>query len=58
MTDNEKTIARERDTLKGLVEHYESVLDAMQGHTFFCQDGEGVLRRWYAPKKIKANQSN
>lgn len=22
----------------------------MQGHSFFCQDSEGALRRWYSPE--------
>lgn len=25
-------------------------IEAMQGHTFFCQDDEGFLRRWYPPE--------
>ncbi|KAF0674469.1 hypothetical protein [Profundibacterium mesophilum] len=32
------------------IERLRQALDAMQGHTFFCQDAEGALRRWYPPQ--------
>ena len=29
---------------------YRSLIDSLQGKTFFVQDEEGVLRRWVPPK--------
>lgn len=31
------------------IERLRRSVAAMQGHTFFCQDQDGVLRRWYPP---------
>lgn len=31
------------------IERLRNVLSEMQGHTFFCQDPDGVLRRWHPP---------
>jgi hypothetical protein len=31
------------------IERLRKPLLEMQGHTFFCQDAEGALRRWYPP---------
>ncbi len=28
----------------------KNAVDAMQGHTFYCEDGEGLLRRWTPPR--------
>lgn len=33
------------------IERLRQSINAMQGHTFFCQDPEGVLRRWYPPQE-------
>ena len=27
-----------------------NAIESMQGHTFYCEDDEGVLRRWYPPR--------
>jgi len=29
---------------------YHSAITEMQGKTFYCEDGDGVLRRWYPPR--------
>jgi hypothetical protein len=44
-TESAKTMADCRNEVQRL----RAVIDAMQGHTFFCQDAEGFLRRWYPP---------
>jgi hypothetical protein len=31
------------------IERLQKAVAAMQGHTFFCQDPDGFLRRWYPP---------
>lgn len=31
------------------IERLRRLVAAMQGHHFFCQYPEGVLRRWYPP---------
>ncbi len=28
----------------------KSAVEAMQGHTFYCEDEDGVLRRWVPPR--------
>lgn len=28
---------------------YKDAIAAMQGHTFYCEDANGVLRRWTPP---------
>lgn len=28
----------------------KNAIEAMQGHTFYCEDGDGVLRRWTPPR--------
>jgi hypothetical protein len=30
---------------------YRRLIDQMQGHTFYCEDEDGVLRRWYPPRR-------
>lgn len=30
-----------------------NAVDAMQGKTFYCEDDEGVLRRWTPPRMPK-----
>lgn len=32
---------------------YHNHVKQMQGMVLFCQDEEGVLRRWYPPKPIQ-----
>ena len=40
---------------------YRNIIDSMQGHTFFVQDDDGLLRRWTPPRrpqidsKVEAN---
>lgn len=46
--NNEEFLARK-------VKHYEAVIEAMQGHTFYCEDGDGMLRRWHPPGVRKAS---
>lgn len=46
----------EKDKLAGKVRHYERVLSEMQDHVFYCEDDEGVLRRWYPPKPILTHE--
>ena len=31
---------------------YENMLRDLQGSTFFCEDTNGVLRRWHPPRPI------
>lgn len=31
------------------IERLRRSVAEMQGHTFFCQDPDGALRRWYPP---------
>lgn len=38
--------------LLGRVRHYEQLLDAMQNGTFYAEDEDGILRRWYPPSKL------
>lgn len=38
------------DQARYLVNHYEQHIRLMQGEVFFCQDEDGVLRRWYPPR--------
>lgn len=33
------------------IERLRRSVAEMQGHTFFCQDYNGVLRRWYPPQE-------
>lgn len=28
----------------------------MQGHVFYCEDGDGVLRRWTPPKPVTLSE--
>ena len=35
----------------GLLAHYRSLIDAMQGGTYYREDDDGVLRRWYPPRR-------
>lgn len=30
---------------------YRAVIDRMQDNTFYVEDGDGVLRRWYPPTR-------
>lgn len=32
------------------VKAYEDKLLAMEGKVFYCEDDEGVLRRWFPPR--------
>jgi|GEM_PF-6055113 len=41
----------EKRQIEGLVAQYRRLIDAMQGHTFYCEDDEGNLRRWYPPAR-------
>ncbi len=36
--------------LERKVRHYETVIEQMQGHTFYCENGDGALVRWYPPR--------
>jgi len=45
-----------KQELMGLVAQYRRMLDGMQGHTFYCEDEDGVLRRWVPPKHPPNNQ--
>jgi len=29
---------------------YKNAIAEMQGHVFYCEDAEGVLRRWTPPR--------
>jgi hypothetical protein len=31
----------------------KNAVDAMQGGTFYCEDDEGVLRRWTPPRPFQ-----
>jgi hypothetical protein len=33
-------------------------VQSMQGHTFYCEDADGVLRRWYPPEAPAAKPLN
>lgn len=41
---------------EGLLNIYRGMIDNMQGHVFFVQDEDGVLRRWYPPKRPLADK--
>jgi hypothetical protein len=41
-----------KDRLAAKVAHYERVIRAMQGETFFVQDEDGCLRRWHPPQVL------
>ena len=41
----------DHDELTGLLNHYRRVIDQMQGYVFYIEDDEGLLRRWYPPKR-------
>ena len=45
-----KSSKADKADLARKVAHYEAVIAQMQGHTFYCEDDEGVLRRWYPPR--------
>ena len=32
---------------------YHKAILEMQGHVFYCQDEDGVLRRWHPPQPIE-----
>lgn len=34
------------------VKHYEALLRRMQGQIFYCEDEEGILRRWHPPRPL------
>jgi len=35
----------------GLIHQYRRLIDTMQGQTFYVQDEDGFLRRWYPPQR-------
>lgn len=39
-----------KQQMEGLIFQFRRMLENMQGHTFYCEDENGVLRRWYPPK--------
>lgn len=41
-----------------LLNHYRSIIDAMHGHTFYCEDINGVLRRWTPPRRPMMDKQN
>lgn len=32
--------------------YYRKLIEAMQDKTFYCEDEDGVLRRWYPPRPL------
>ena len=40
-----------KEQLEGLLYQYRMAIDRMQGHIYFIQDEDGVLRRWYPPRR-------
>jgi hypothetical protein len=36
---------------------YEGKLLSMEGKVFYCEDDEGVLRRWYPPRLLPTIKS-
>lgn len=41
-----------RNLLIGYVQFYERLLDDMSAGTFYCEDDEGCLRRWFPPEPL------
>jgi hypothetical protein len=39
-----------KSDMQAAILHYEFYIRQMQGRTFYCEDDEGVLRRWYPPR--------
>ncbi len=31
-------------------------VESMQGRVFYCEDDEGVLRRWYPPRPVHRDE--
>ena len=44
--------------LERKVAHYEAVIGQMQGGTFYCENDEGALVRWYPPRIRSVNDLN
>ena len=42
-------VAEAIDAARHEIERLRRSVAEMQGHTFFCQDPDGALRRWYPP---------
>lgn len=38
-------------TRQQIIQHYRSIIDQMQGHTFYIENEDGVLQRWYPPRR-------
>ena len=52
----QNSLNRRRDQIKKdealiLVNYYRRAIDDMQGHTFYREDEDGVLRRWYPSRR-------
>tara|TARA_R110002153_G_scaffold43064_3_gene122004 strand:- start:341 stop:496 length:156 start_codon:yes stop_codon:yes gene_type:complete len=45
-----------KDEALMLVNYYRNMVDEMQGHIFYCEDEDGVLRRWYPPRRHLTDQ--
>jgi len=45
-----------KDEALMLVSYYRRRIDEMKGRTFYCEDDEGVLRRWYPPRRHSKDQ--
>jgi hypothetical protein len=46
-----------KSELDAAVREYRRLIDAMQGHVFYCEDDEGVLRRWFPPRRPFADRA-
>ena len=33
------------------LQSYRYIIEQMQGHTFYCEDEDDVLRRWHPPRR-------
>jgi hypothetical protein len=47
-----------KSELEYLVSRYRWHIEQMQGHTFYVEDPDGFLRRWYPPKPIEPQESD
>lgn len=52
MTENRKTVTVDSDEFRRL----KRAVNEMQGHVFYCEDGEGLLRRWKPPTPFSGKE--
>ena len=43
--------------LEAAIIEYRRIIDAMQDRVFFCEDDEGILRRWMPPRRPRIDNA-